>query len=264
MISRTKVTRVSNREAQWTTTPRKLPLAPVRPGRKRGLRSRRMLRKGEVCPRRPPLENSDQTCPLTRSLYPAALPERGPHKGHAETQDDQNHSSRRTEPPDGRPTQTVTPLPLPTSAVAGVEFWDWGCQSHSATALQRKLAVSPRCGWGVSQSIQWRELEAEASRMIPRLKLGSWAELREWRAGPMTGNDGEARRGAVPGFRGQEARRVQMDGLQLLSVCSQLPGVLKSKSLYIDKLANPRYGLSLVQSHIWRFLPSLYEVRTPC
>ena len=58
-------------------------------------------REGQACPKSS-LENSDQTCPLTRSLYPTALPERGPHQGHAEPQEDQNHSlpearSRRTE-----------------------------------------------------------------------------------------------------------------------------------------------------------------------
>lgn len=143
------------------TTPRKLPLAPVRPGWKRGFRSRRMLReRGEVCPRRP-LENSDQTCPLTRSLYPTALPERGPHKGHAETQDDQNHSllealSRRM--------KTDTDSDATSASYfgrGGVEFWDWGCQSNSAIA-EKTCSFSPRCGWGVSQSIQWGELEAEA------------------------------------------------------------------------------------------------------
>lgn len=68
----------------------------------------------------------------------------------------------------------------------------------------------------------------------------------------MTGNDGEARRGAVPGLGVRsETRPNGWSSKAFLSVCSQLPGVLRVRVSYIDKPANPRYGLSAsIQSHI--------------
>ena len=72
----------------------------------------------------------------------------------------------------------MTPLPLPTSAVAG-----WSSEIGVVSQIQpvqRKLAVSPHVAGEGSRSRfsggSWKQKHSQ--RMIPRLKLGSWAELR--------------------------------------------------------------------------------------
>ena len=77
----------------------------------------------------------------------------------------------------------MTPLPFPTSAVTG-----WSSEIGTVSQIQpmqRKLAVSPNVagegscsrfsGWGVGGR-GWKQKHSQW--MIPRLKLGSWAELR--------------------------------------------------------------------------------------